>query len=268
MDSLNDYLIEKKQLIDQHLNELMPGNKTPPAIIHKAMRYSVFAGGKRVRPALCLEACKAVGGNKNDALTPAAALEIFHTYTHIHDDLPAMDNDDLRRGKLTSHKMFGEANAILAGDALLTMAFELLAGAKPKKPYAPHDLVLELAKAGGSRGVVGGQVEDMAAEHKPHSAKLMEYIHLHKTADLFKASVRIGAMCGGAKKSDLSKLSKYGVKLGLAFQAADDILDAISDTTTLGKATKKDESQGKMTCIRILGMKKSLAYLNRLRDET
>lgn len=194
----------------------MPKAKTRPEVLHTAMRYSVFSGGKRLRPILCLAAAEAVGGKAEEALTPACAIELLHTYSLIHDDLPAMDNDDLRRGQPTSHKKFGEANAILTGDALLTLTFEWLAD------YPA--LAKELAQAAGSQGIIAGQVEDMS----PHGDDL-EFIHLNKTAKLFQAAVRIGALAGQAKKRELQALSEYGEKIGLAFQLMDDVLDEGDD---------------------------------------
>lgn len=202
----------------------MPREDTPPALLHKAMRYCVFPGGKRLRPVLCLAACEAVGGNPEDTLAPAAAIELLHTYTLVHDDLPCMDDDDLRRGKPTAHIAFGEANAVLAGDALQALAFEILASATVPRQYPVNQLVIELAHAAGSRGVVGGQVEDLAAGRNPEPDTLA-CIHLHKTADLFRTATRMGGIAAGASDTQLEALSEYGVNLGLAFQIADDLLD-------------------------------------------
>lgn len=266
--NIKTYLRKKRKLIETTLDNYMPRADAWPVAIHEAMRYSVFAGGKRIRPVLCLAANAAVGGNENDALIPAIAIEVFHTYTLIHDDLPAMDNDDLRRGKPTAHKAFGEANAILAGDALMTLAFEWLALTQAPPPYPPNQLSLELAKAGGSQGVIGGQAEDLAAEQQAPSARLVEYIHLHKTADLFKAAARMGAISGKANQASLDALSEYGAKLGLAFQIADDILDETADSAKLGKSPGKDKAQDKMTYVKVHGMKKSVTRAKKLYRES
>lgn len=221
MFSLETYFKERRALIDQMLDGRMPSAATRPVILHEAMRYSVFSGGKRLRPVLCLAACEAVGGTASDALVPACAIELLHTYTLIHDDLPAMDDDKLRRGKPTCHVKFGEANAILAGDALLTMAFEWLADT----PL----LTKELAQAAGSQGVIAGQVEDLAAENAKPNEERVQYIHLNKTAKLFRGAARIGARAGNATEQQLSALTSYGEHLGLAFQLVDDLLDEKQD---------------------------------------
>lgn len=220
--TIAEYVKSRAILIDATLEAKMPSGKTRPVILHEAMRYSVFSGGRRLRPILCLAAAEAVGGSQEQVLVPACAIELFHTYTLIHDDLPAMDNDDERRGKPSSHKKFGEANAILAGDALLTLAFEWLA----ENPL----LVRELAQAGGSEGIIAGQVEDMAAQRTSADKSLLEYIHLNKTAKLFRASVRIGVLAAGGSNTDIEALSEYAEKLGLAYQIVDDIEDADKDS--------------------------------------
>lgn len=221
MFSLKSYLENCRALIDRALDERMPKAETRPAVLHEAMRYSVFSGGKRLRPIMCLAACEAVGGKAADALVPACAIELLHTYTLIHDDLPALDNDELRRGKPTCHVKFGEANALLAGDALLTMTFEWLAD----YPL----LAKELAQATGSQGTVAGQVEDLAAEGASVAEEKLEYIHLNKTAKLFRAAVRIGGLSGGASGEELMALSTYGENFGRAFQIVDDLLDEKQD---------------------------------------
>ena len=226
MFDLDVYLAERRRVVQAALEAEMPPATAPPAMLHSAMRYSVFSGGKRLRPILCLAAGEAAGGTPAAALRPALAVELLHTYTLIHDDLPCMDNDDLRRGRPTSHKVFGEANAVLAGDALQALAFELAARTVPPAAYPVAALVAELAAAAGSRGVVGGQVEDLAAAGQAVTAARLEFIHRHKTADLFRAALRMGAMCGNAGAAELAALTAYGVNLGLAFQIADDLLDA------------------------------------------
>ena len=254
MLDLQQYLRDKQAAVERALDFHLPPKTERPTVLHEAMRYSVFAGGKRLRPVLCLAASEAVGGAADAALLPACAIEILHTYTLIHDDLPAMDNDDLRRGKPTCHKVFGEANAILAGDALLTMAFEWMAECRAPKPYQPNQLSVELAEAAGSRGVIAGQAEDLAAEGLEPSPDLVEYIHLHKTAALIRAAVRIGAIAGGAKESDLSALTIYGCDIGLAFQITDDLLNATSTAEALGKAAGSDAQHKKMTYVSVYGI--------------
>lgn len=267
MFDIKSYLVQKSALINRELKRRLPAENTKPDVLHRAMRYSVLAGGKRLRPILCLAAAEAVGGNVETALRPALAIEVLHTYTLIHDDLPCMDNDNLRRGQPTSHIVFGEANAILAGDALLTLAFEWLARAMPPKPSVPNQLILELACAAGSQGVIGGQIEDLASGGKKPSATKVEFIHLHKTAALIRAAVRIGGICGGASPSELSALGKYGEKAGLAFQIADDILNETSSTERLGKAAGSDRARGKMTYVAVHGLAKAKKTARRLAGE-
>lgn len=221
------------------------------------MRYSVFGGAKRLRPILCMAAAEACGGDAEAALRPAAAIELLHTYTLIHDDLPAMDDDDLRRGRPTCHIQFGEAVAILAGDALLTMAFEWLADCPAPAPHDPLALVRELARAAGSQGVIGGQVEDIEAEGSPPDPLKLEFIHMHKTADLVKASCRIGAITAGASTEWVDSLGLFGERLGLAFQITDDILNATSDESALGKKTGTDAARGKLTYVSVYGIEKA-----------
>jgi geranylgeranyl diphosphate synthase type II len=267
MFDLQQYLNEKTRLINKALARTLPAETTRPAILQKAMRYSVLAGGKRLRPILCLAAAEAVGGNEKSALPAAVAIELLHTYTLIHDDLPCMDDDKLRRGKPTCHIVFGEANAILAGDALLTLAFKLMAETRPRAPYTAASLVLELATAAGSLGVIGGQVEDLASEEKEPNAATVSFIHLHKTAALIKAAVRIGAMCAGAGKRELDTLSIYGAKAGLAFQIVDDILNETSTPEQLGKAAGSDRQRGKMTYVKVHGLKAAEKTASRLAEE-
>lgn len=221
MFSLANYLEQQRARVEDALEAAMPPETTPPRRLHEAMRYSVLSGGKRLRPILALAAAECVGADTNTVMQPAIAVEILHTYTLIHDDLPCMDDDDERRGKPTSHKVFGEANAVLAGDALQALAFELAT----RSPVAPERVACELAMAAGSRGVVGGQVADIAADDQMTQEQLT-FIHQHKTADLFRAAIRMGAMAGGATNEQLEKLTTYGANVGLAFQVIDDILDA------------------------------------------
>lgn len=257
MFHLEEYLHDQQQVIERALDFHLPPKTERPASLHEAMRYSVFAGGKRIRPVLCLAAAEAVGGSAEAALLPACALEILHTYTLIHDDLPAMDNDRLRRGKPTCHIAFGEAAAILAGDALLTMAFQWMAECRAPKPYLPNQFSLELAEAAGNRGVIAGQAADLEAEGKDPSAELVEFIHLHKTAALIRAAVRIGAIAGGARESDFSALTLYGCDIGLAFQISDDILNATSTAEAMGKASGSDAARGKMTYVSVHGIEEA-----------
>ena len=251
---LNSYLVARRQEVDAALERCLPRVRERPARLHAAMRYSSLAGGKRLRPILCLASTEAVGGQRAAALLPAVALECLHTYTLIHDDLPAMDNDDLRRGLPTCHKKFDEATAILAGDALLTLAFELLARAPPTA-----ELVLELAAAAGSRGVVAGQAEDLAAEGREPDAARLEYIHAHKTGALIRAACRMGALVGGANAEQLAALTTYAEKIGLAFQIADDVLNVTSTAKQLGKAVGSDAARRKMTYVSLYGLKSARA---------
>jgi geranylgeranyl diphosphate synthase type II len=248
------YCAMRRQTVDTALSAHLPPEDESPEILHKAMRYSVLAGGKRLRPLLCLAACEACGAPTNTALLPALAVEILHTYTLIHDDLPCMDDDDLRRGRPTSHKVFGEANALLAGDALLTLTFEWLARSQPQPPRTPADLVRTLAEAAGHRGVIAGQIEDLAAEGAAPSAARVESIHRLKTAALLRASVLLGGLSAGADDDHLAALARYGEAAGLAFQIADDLLNETSTPEQLGKATGSDRERSKMTYVRVFGL--------------
>lgn len=261
---LKSYAAEKRRGVDAALGRMLPPESERPAVLHRAMRYSVFAGGKRLRPVLCLAACAAAGGADDDAMPAAAALEILHTYTLIHDDLPCMDDDDLRRGRPTNHKVFGEANALLAGDALLTMTFEWLADTHPRPSWTAADLIRELAAAAGSRGVIGGQVEDLAAENTAPDADLVAYIHRHKTAALIRAAVRMGGMAGGATRPAIEALGAYGEQVGLAFQVADDILNETSTAAALGKAAGSDRARGKTTYVSVFGLDRARAQASAL----
>lgn len=257
MFDLHGYLESRRAAVEAGLEKEMPAETTRPAVLHRAMRYSVMAGGKRLRPILCMAACEAVGGKPQSALMAGLAIEILHTYTLIHDDLPCMDDDALRRGRPTSHIMFGEANALLAGDALLTLAFEWLANIQPPPPHAPNQLSFELANAAGSRGVIGGQVEDLEGEGKAPDAELLDYIHRHKTAALIRASVRMGGICGAASPDSLDALTRYGECAGLAFQIADDILNVTSTPEQLGKPVGNDEQLKKLTYVAVHGLQAS-----------
>jgi len=247
-------LREYQQLVDSELDRLVPAETAAPATIHRAMRYSLFAGGKRIRPILCLEAAHAVSGSFCASLPAACALEMVHTYSLIHDDLPALDNDDYRRGKLTNHKVFGDAMAILAGDALLTLAFQVLADIDTL-PERKVRLIAELAAAAGTAGgMIGGQVADLEGEGQPPEAALLETIHRAKTGALLRASLRFGAVVAGAAESEYEALSCYGEHIGLAFQIVDDILDVEESSAALGKTSGKDAQQHKITFPAVYGL--------------
>jgi len=252
MFDLDAYLADRQKQVDRFLQDRLPRAVTRPAILHQAMRYSVLAGGKRFRPILAMAAAEACGRPGKEALAAGAAIELLHTYTLIHDDLPCMDDDALRRGKPTCHVKFGEANALLAGDALQTLAFEWLATLPPAA--SPARLTAELARAAGSQGVIGGQVEDLQAEGAPRSAARLRYIHLHKTAALLEAAARMGAIACGAQEPDIRRLARYGRRLGLAFQVADDILNATSSPEALGKPAGSDRARGKLTYVAVHGL--------------
>jgi geranylgeranyl diphosphate synthase type II len=256
---LQAYLAERRALVDGALEKLLPPDETPPPTVHRAMRYSVMAGGKRLRPILVIAGAEAVGGTPDLVLPTACALELIHTYSLIHDDLPAMDDDDYRRGRLTSHKVFGEAVAILAGDALLTLAFRLVAenSALVPNPLVLREVVVEIAEAAGTFGMVGGQVVDIESEGKPVGAETLEYIHLHKTAALIRASLRVGALLANADRKALAAIGEAGRDLGLAFQIVDDILDVEGSLEELGKTAGSDERKQKATYPAIHGLEAS-----------
>lgn len=257
------YLEEKKWLVDKFLDRILPSEKTYPESLHQAMRYSLFAGGKRLRPILVIASFEAVGGKKSAGLLPiASSMELIHTYSLIHDDLPAMDNDDFRRGKPTNHKVFGEAIAILAGDALLTLAFSLIThthrGSSQKNLSGRLlQIAHEISWAAGFDGMIGGQAADILSEGKQVDQSILEYIHKHKTAALIRTSVRAGAILAGATKSELSALSRYGEDIGLAFQIVDDILDVEGSQKEMGKNVKSDSSKGKKTYPDFFGLSES-----------
>lgn len=255
--TLTAWLKCTRALVEKSLRATVPPAATKPATIHRAMRYSLLAGGKRLRPLLCCAASEACGGTARRALPAACAVEMIHAYSLIHDDLPGMDNDDLRRGKPTSHKMFGEGIAVLAGDALLTEAFAVLATAQPRARYHGSDLVTELARAAGSRGLIAGQVADLEAEGGQPSEPALYFIHAAKTGMLLRASLKLGAMCAGGTKAQVAALDRFGFGLGLAFQIQDDILDATQSAQKLGKTAGKDAAAGKMTFPALFGLEKS-----------
>jgi len=257
---LQKYLAEKKAAVDQALETVIAPESTYPASIHKAMRYCLFAGGKRLRPILALAAAEAVGGDGRTILREACALELIHTYSLVHDDLPAMDNDDYRRGVPTTHTVFGEALAILAGDALLTEAYKLLAGGGASGQHTAAQLlaIIELlADACGSRGLIGGQVVDLESEGKAIDASVLDYIHSHKTGKLIIASVELGARLAGGSPDQVECLRSYGAAIGLAFQIADDILDVTGSSAVLGKKTGSDQKQQKATYPALCGQEEA-----------
>jgi geranylgeranyl diphosphate synthase type II len=254
---LPHFFEEDRALIESALARLLPPESTPPVSIHRAMHYSVSAGGKRIRPILCLEAARLFCSETTGAIEAGCAVEFIHTYSLIHDDLPALDNDDLRRGKPTNHKVFGEAIAILAGDAVLTLAFQTLANA-PIEPSRRVRAISEVAAAAGTvNGMVGGQVADIEAERKPVDAAGLEYIHRSKTAALIRASIVAGAISGGAPDEDVERLRRFGENIGWAFQVVDDILDVEESSASLGKTAGKDQAQQKATYPSLYGLEKS-----------
>jgi geranylgeranyl diphosphate synthase type II len=255
--SLRDFLATRTTAVNRALDGFLPAATTKPATIHRAMRYSLFAGGKRIRPALCLAAAAACGGNETDALPLACAVECVHTYSLVHDDLPAMDDDDYRRGKLTNHKVFGEGIAVLAGDALLTLAFEIAAKCKSWPRYSHQRIVLELAHAAGSLQLIAGQVADLEGEGKQISAQHLRYIHERKTSALLCGSVRLGGMSANCTPAQLKALTDFGYNVGLAFQVIDDILDVTQTSEKLGKTAGKDTKAQKATYPAIVGLHRS-----------
>lgn len=254
---LSAYLANRQKEIDRALNGYLPKASNQPATIHKAMRYSLFAGGKRLRPILCLAAAESCSGTTDAAMPLACAVECIHTYSLIHDDLPSMDNDDFRRGRPTCHKAFGEGVAVLAGDALLTIAFEILAAVKMGRRYQLRDTLAELATAAGSRKLIAGQVADLEAEGRTINRAELRYIHENKTAALLTASVRLGAMSANATGQQLAAMTAFGRSLGLAFQIIDDILDVTQTSEKLGKSAGKDVAAKKATYPAVLGLEKS-----------
>jgi geranylgeranyl diphosphate synthase type II len=253
------YLAVRRELVDAALERVLPPDDVAPTTLHRAMRYSVMAGGKRLRPILVIAGAEAVGGAAEPVLPAACAIELIHTYSLIHDDLPAMDDDDYRRGRLTSHKVFGEAMAILAGDALLTLAFRLIAenGGRPGDPQRLCQVVADVAAGAGASGMVGGQVVDVESEGKTISAETLEYIHRHKTAALIRASVRVGALLAGAAAPAVAILTEAAEQLGLAFQIVDDILDVEGDSAELGKTAGSDLRKQKATYPALHGLEAS-----------
>jgi geranylgeranyl diphosphate synthase type II len=269
-DRLHQAIVERRRLVDEALDRSLPSEDAWPETIHRAVRYSLFAGGKRIRPLLVLAAGEAVGGRTEDLLPLACAVEMIHTYSLIHDDLPAMDDDDLRRGRPTNHKVFGEAMAILAGDALLTRAFHLMA----EMPSGAREDVLRrlrvmeiLGQACGTAGLVGGQVMDMESEGRDLSAESLDRLHRSKTGALLSACVRGGAILAGTGKDDLERLAQYADAIGLAFQVVDDILDATESATQLGKTAGKDQKASKATYVSVHGLERARQTTRELLDK-
>jgi geranylgeranyl diphosphate synthase type II len=255
---LDGYMKLRAAAVDAALERFLPAETLRPETLHKAMRYSVFAGGKRLRPVLVIAGAEAVGGAAEQVMPTACAMELIHTYSLVHDDLPAMDNDDFRRGAPTNHKVFGEAMAILAGDALLTLAFRLVAD-NAGQSAALRDVVVDIADAAGHKGMVAGQVADLEAEGRQVGAEVVDYIHAHKTGALIRTSLRIGAMLCGADATQVRALSVAGADLGLAFQIVDDILDVVASSEELGKTAGKDQIQQKATYPAVHGIEASRA---------
>lgn len=264
---LDNYIQRVVEFTEQKMDSLVPSSETRPATLHQSIRYSLFAGGKRMRPALCLAAAEACGGSWESAGRMAAAVEMIHTYSLIHDDLPAMDNDDFRRGKPTNHKVYGEGMAVLAGDALLTQAFEVLADWEGTDQYTAATAVKELAVTSGSLQLIAGQAADLEAEGKDVSLDDLEFIHLRKTSALLTCSVRLGAMAVNASQDQLEALTRFGRAVGLAFQIVDDLLDITQTTEKLGKTAGKDEAASKATYPALVGIDPSREMAANLTQE-
>ncbi len=254
---LSAYLGDKKVAIDRALDGLVPPRDGHASVLHEAMRYSLFAGGKRLRPVLTLAAVEALGGDTALAMNTACALECIHTYSLIHDDLPALDNDDIRRGRPTCHRQYGEAMAILAGDGLLTLAFHIIVATTGARPEAIVRVVAEVAHGAGAEGMIGGQVVDIESEGKEISFPELEYIHTHKTGRLIRAAIRSGAILGDATPDELASLTEYAEAVGLAFQILDDILDVEGSSETMGKPVGGDAKKGKATYPALIGLEES-----------
>lgn len=267
MSDLKAYLNERSTLVDAALERAIPSAETSPATIHKAMRHSIFAGGKRLRPILCLAAAEACGGSVEAAMPVACAVECLHTYSLIHDDLPCMDDDDFRRGVPTCHKVYGDAVAVLAGDALQALAFELTARTPENAAYTAKDYILELAVTAGSLHLIGGQVMDLEGEGKRLPLADLRYVHESKTAALLTTSLKLGAMSAGASTEQLAAIHRFGWNIGLAFQVIDDILDVTQTSEKLGKSAGKDLATEKSTYPALLGLEASRAEAHRLTDE-
>lgn len=264
---LGEYLASRREVVDRALERFLPGADTEPARLHEAMRYSVFSGGKRLRPILTIAAFDLAGGIGEAALAAACATELIHTYSLIHDDLPAMDDDDLRRGRPTCHRAFDEPLAVLAGDALVTLAFEIVARERSLPAGARLAIIEELARANGSAGMVGGQAADVASEGRSATVESVEFIHARKTAAPLAAAVAVGGLAAGAGEGELAALSAYGRSVGLAFQIADDVLDVTGSEEEVGKAVGKDLAAGKLTYPGAVGLEAARARARELVEE-
>ncbi|MBP7529992.1 MAG: polyprenyl synthetase family protein [Syntrophorhabdaceae bacterium] len=265
---LASYLHDKKIIVENMLRDICTSFTSTPGVLRNAMEYMLFSNGKKIRPILAIAACEAKGKSADDFLACFCTLEMIHTYSLIHDDLPCVDNDDTRRGRPTCHKAFGEAVAIMAGDGLLTEAFRVLSDPRFSERVAPkiaRQFVFEIAHAAGAEGMVGGQVMDILYENKEGTKNILHYIHSHKTAAMLRASVRVGGIAGGAKARELKNFSRYGDAIGLAFQIMDDILDVEGDEETVGKKLKKDDN--KQTYVKHYGILASKYKLEQLVDE-
>lgn len=266
--NFKDELKEKVSIIDEYLEKYLPSEGEYPQVIFKAMRYSVFAGGKRLRPIMVMETCKAFGGDFKKAMPFACSLEMIHTYSLIHDDLPAIDNDDYRRGRLTNHKMFGEDIAILAGDALLHHAFETMSRAcVEQNDIGSCRAMLAIAEGAGVHGMVGGQVVDVISEGKPIDKETLDFIHKNKTAAMLIGALKSGAIIGGASDAEVKKIEKAGELIGIAFQIQDDILDVTSTFEKLGKPINSDEKNNKVTYATMFGVEKASEFVKSMSDE-
>ena len=266
---IKDYLEERKILVDKALKEFMPEPSGLAGDVMRAMNYTLFAGGKRIRPVLCIAGSEAVGGSADDVVPVACAIELIHAYSLIHDDLPVMDDDDFRRGKPTNHKVFGEAVALLAGDSLLTLAFNIMArcGAEKRGEKTALLRVIDLiSSAAGYKGMVGGQVVDISYEGKDPDPTVVEYIHTHKTGALIAASVTAGTILAGGSEEDVQSINTYGQQIGLAFQIADDILNIEGDRNVMGKGTGSDKVKGKITHPSVFGITESKNFQRKLID--
>jgi len=265
---LASYLHDKKIIVENMLRDICTSFTSTPGVLRNAMEYMLFSNGKKIRPILAIAACEAKGKSADDFLACFCTLEMIHTYSLIHDDLPCVDNDDTRRGRPTCHKAFGEAIAIMAGDGLLTEAFRVLSDPRFSERVSPkiaRQFVFEIAHAAGAEGMVGGQVMDILYENKEGTKNILHYIHSHKTAAMLRASVRVGGIAGGAKARELKNFSRYGDAIGLAFQIMDDILDVEGDEETVGKKLKKDDN--KQTYVKHYGILASKYKLEQLVDE-
>jgi len=263
---IEDYLKEKKGAVDAYLEKVLPGEDEYPPVIHQAMRYTIFSGGKRLRPILTITACEALGKDQERALPAACAIELIHNYSLIHDDLPFLDDDEFRRGKPTAHKVYGTAIALLAGDALLTLGFHQLAAMPPVDNDASRNLLIikEISEAAGTKGMIGGQVIDLQSEGEKIGMEVLDYIHSAKTGALLTTCLRVGGLLANASSAEMLNLTHYGRSMGLAFQIVDDILDVEGDEKLTGKSTGKDSARDKATFPSIVGMKRSKEIVEEL----